>query len=87
MQQAPSIAGVHEGEDDRKQGTERRWMQRQRAPSMQRVAGEGPSSLILLQWKDESGDAYDRLKAQMCQSKEKWFFNKKMKLIHRIQKE
>lgn len=54
---------------------------------MQRVTGVRPSSFILHQWKDESVDAYDRLKAQICQSEEIWFFSEKIRLIHGIQKD
>ena len=78
---------LDEGDDDRKQGTGHRRMARQRASSVQSVTSVGPSSFILHQWKDESVDAYDRLKAQICQSEEIWFFSKKIRLIHRIQKD
>lgn len=44
-------------------------------------------SLFFINGKDESVDAYDRLKAQICQSEEIWFFSEKMRLIHRIQKD
>lgn len=50
----------------------------------------GPSSFILLQWKDESVDACDRLKAQICQCEEilcEGVFREKIRLVHRIQKD
>lgn len=46
----------------------------------------GPSFFILHQWKDESVDAYDRLRAQICQTEELWFFSEKIRLIRGIQK-
>lgn len=51
---------------------------------MLRGTGVGPSSFILYQWKDESVDAHDRLKAQICQSEEILFFSEDIRLIHRI---
>lgn len=62
-------------------------MMKQWASSVQRAAGVGPSSFILHQWKDESVDAHDSLKAQICQSQEIRFFSEKIRFIHRIQKD
>lgn len=70
-----------------KQGTGHRQMSRQGASFVQRGTGVGPASFILHQWKDESVDACDRLKAQICQSEEIWFFSEEIRLIHRIQKD
>lgn len=47
----------------------------------------GPSSFIFHQWEDESVDAYDSLKAQMCQSEEIWLFSETIRLRHTIQKD
>lgn len=62
---------------------------RQQAASVRRVTGVGPSSFILHQWEDELVDAYDRLKAQICQCEEiiGAFFSGKIRLAHRIQKD
>lgn len=49
-----------EGENDK---TGHRQVSRQGASFVQRGTGVGPSSFVLHQWKDESVDAYDRLKA------------------------
>lgn len=65
---------VDEEEDDRKQGTDGC---RGSETLLCRVTGVGPSSFILHQCKDESVDAYDRLKAKICQSEEIQFFSEK----------
>lgn len=69
------------------QGTGHRLMSRQEASFVRRGIGVGPFSFILHQWKDESVDAYDRLKDQIFQSEEIWFFSEEITLIHRIQKD
>lgn len=90
LQPAPSKAGIcgfqMKGKMT-KQGTGHRQMSRQGAFFVLRGTGVGPSSFSLYQWKDESVDAYDRLKAQICQSEEIWFFSEEIRLIYRIQKD